>query len=84
MSDEFEVAFREVLRSLSRVRSQLRECAELLPAGDDSTPGRVGDLPALRAVIECTVVDRLEPALVSLNEAARLSKSARRRREPRS
>jgi hypothetical protein len=79
MSEEFAAAFREALQGLERVRRQLLECAEALPEGDDSTPGHVGDKPALRAAIECTVTDRINPALVSLKEAARFLDATRRR-----
>jgi hypothetical protein len=79
--------YQQAVAEFARLRQRFVQIAADLPAGDDSSPGWVRGLPALRAAIECTVIDRLDPALGTLRAAVRARparKALRRSPEPRS
>jgi hypothetical protein len=75
--------YHQAVEEFARLRHRFVQIAAELPAGDDSSPGWVRGLPALRAAIECTVVDRLDPALWTLRSAVRARPTREALRPPR-
>jgi hypothetical protein len=83
MSEPTDEEFIQALEDLVQARRRLQTFAVQLPTAESSWRGRVPTLAALRAAIECTVVDRLDPALAALHAVARQRRIREALRKPR-
>ena len=63
--EDTQPRLRGVVEGLERVQTELQEIADGLPEEDEEADGEV----SLRAVIECVLADRLEPAVRDLRAA---------------
>jgi hypothetical protein len=63
--EDTQPRLRGVVEGLERVQTELQEIADGLPEEDAEADGEV----SLRAVIECVLADRLEPAVRDLRAA---------------
>ena len=63
--EDIQPRLRVAVESLERVQTELQEIADGLPEEDAEADGEV----SLRAVIECVLADRLQPAVRDLRAA---------------